>query len=50
MQQGICNPEFYGDLVNKFKNIIENPKFITDRSKVVVLVWSLLAVSVSEFR
>ena len=22
MQQGICNPEFYGDLVYKFKKII----------------------------
>ena len=27
MQQGICNPEFYGDLVSKFKKIIENPNF-----------------------
>ena len=27
MQQGICNPEFYGDLVYKFKKIIENPHF-----------------------
>ena len=27
MQQGICNPEFYGDLVNKFKKIIGNPNF-----------------------
>ena len=25
MQQGICNPEFYGDLVYKFKKIIGNP-------------------------
>ena len=25
MQQGICNPEFYGDLVYKFKIIIGNP-------------------------
>ena len=24
IQQGICNPEFYGDLVYKFKKIIEN--------------------------
>ena len=24
MQQGICNPEFYGDLVYKFKKIIGN--------------------------
>ena len=27
MQQGICNPEFYGDLVYKFKKIIGNPLF-----------------------
>ena len=25
MQQGICNPEFYGELVYKFKKIIGNP-------------------------
>ena len=27
MQQGISNPEFYGDLVYKFKKIIVNPNF-----------------------
>ena len=27
MQQVICNPEFYGDLVYKFKKIIGNPNF-----------------------
>ena len=27
MQQDICNPEFYGDLVYKFKKIIGNPNF-----------------------
>ena len=27
MQQGICNPEFYGDLVYKLKKIIGNPNF-----------------------
>ena len=27
MQHGICNPEFYGDLVYKFKKIIGNPNF-----------------------
>ena len=27
MQQGICNPEFYGDLVYKFEKIIGNPNF-----------------------
>ena len=25
MQQGICNPEFYGNLVYKFNKIIGNP-------------------------
>ena len=27
MQQGFCNPEFYGDLVYKFKKITGNPNF-----------------------
>ena len=27
MQQGICNPEFYGDLEYKVKKIIGNPNF-----------------------
>ena len=27
MQQGICNPEFYGDLEYRFKKIIGNPNF-----------------------
>ena len=27
MQKGICNPEFYGDLVYKFKKIIGNTNF-----------------------
>ena len=27
MQQGICNPDFYGDLVYKLKKIIGNPNF-----------------------
>ena len=27
MQQGICNPEFYGNLLYKFKKIIGNPNF-----------------------
>ena len=27
MQQGICNPEFYGDFVYKFKKIIGNQNF-----------------------
>ena len=27
MQQGICNPEFYGDSVYKFKKIVVNPNF-----------------------
>ena len=35
MQQGISNPEFYGDLVYKFKKIIGNPKF-SNRFKRIV--------------
>ena len=27
MQRGICNPEFYGDLVYKFQKIIGSPNF-----------------------
>ena len=27
MQQGYCNQDFYGELVYKFKKIIENPNF-----------------------
>ena len=27
MQQGICKPEFYGDLVYKFKKVIGYPNF-----------------------
>ena len=27
LQQGISNPDFYGDLVYKFKKIIGNPNF-----------------------
>ena len=27
MQKGICNPEFYADLVYKFKKIIGSPNF-----------------------
>ena len=27
MQQRICNPEYYGDLVYKLKKIIGNPNF-----------------------
>ena len=27
MQQGICNPEYYGGLLYKFKKIIGNPNF-----------------------
>ena len=27
MQQGICNPEFYGDLVYRLKKIVGNPNF-----------------------
>ena len=32
MQQGICNPEFYGDLVYKFKKIIGYPNFSNSKS------------------
>ena len=37
MQQGICNPEFYGDLVytRKFKKIIGNPN-VSDLFKRIV--------------
>ena len=37
MQQGTCisNPEFYGDLVYKFKKIIRNPSF-SDRFNRIV--------------
>ena len=35
MQQGISNPEFYGDLVYKFKKIIRNPNF-SDLFKLIV--------------
>ena len=37
MQQGICNPEFCGDLVYKFKKIIGNPNF-SDLFKRIVTV------------
>ena len=36
MQQGICNPEFYGDFVYKFKKIIGNPNF-SDLLKHIVI-------------
>ena len=35
MQQGICNPEFYGDLVFKFKKIIGNPNFSNRLKRIV---------------
>ena len=35
MQQGICNPEFYRDLVYKFKKIIGNPNFYNLFKRVV---------------
>ena len=35
MQQGICNQEFFGDLVYKFKKIIGNPNF-SDLFKCIV--------------
>ena len=36
IKQGICNPEFIGDLVYKFKKIIGNPNF----SNLFKLKWS----------
>ena len=35
MQQGICNPEFYGDLVYEFKKIIGNPNFCNLLKRIV---------------
>ena len=35
MQQGISNPEFYGDLLYKFEKIIGNPNF-SDLFKCIV--------------
>ena len=35
MQQGICNPEFYGDLVYKFKKIIGNSNFYNRLKRIV---------------
>ena len=35
MQQGICNPEFYGDLVYKFKKIIGNSNFCNLLKRIV---------------
>ena len=35
MQQGICNPEFYGDLVYKFKKIIGKPNFFNLLKRIV---------------
>ena len=35
MQQGICNPEFYGDLVYIFKKIIGSPNFFNLLKRIV---------------
>ena len=35
MQQGICNSEFYGDLVYEFKKIIGNPNFFNLFKRIV---------------
>ena len=35
MQQGVCNQEFYGDLVYKFKKIIGNPNFYNLLKRIV---------------
>ena len=37
MQQGICNPEFYGDLVYKLKKIIGIPNFFDLFKRIVNL-------------
>ena len=37
MQQGICNPECYGDLVHKFRKIIGNPNFSNLSKRIVNL-------------
>ena len=36
MQQGICYPEFYGDLVYKFKKIIRSPIFSNLLKRIVI--------------
>ena len=36
MQQGICNPEFYGDLVYKFKKIFGNSNFSNLFKRIVI--------------
>ena len=36
MQQGICNPEFYGDFVYILKKIIGNPNFSNLLKKSIV--------------
>ena len=36
MQQGICNPECYGDLVYKFKKVIGNPNFSNLFKRIVI--------------
>ena len=35
MQHGICNPEFYGNLVYKFKKIIGIPNFSNHLKRIV---------------
>ena len=35
MQQGISEPIFYGDLVNKFKRIVRKPNFNDQFKKIV---------------
>ena len=37
-------------LFDRGRTVLSSPEIITDRSKAVVLMWSLLAVLVSEFR
>ena len=48
MQQGICYPEFYGDLVYIFKKFIGNPNFsnlfkcIVNRFKTAVYTFDIM--------
>ena len=48
MQQGICNPEFYGDLVYKFKKTIGNPNFF-DLFKRIVYIYTTFCAKAQLF-
>ena len=49
-QLNVCTTSVTEGEVGPVKLVLGPQSFITDRSKVVVLMWSLLAVLVSEFR